>query len=366
MTRVLVLSPHPHVPGGVVDYVRMLHAHLPPEVRLEFLHTGARRLPRLLRPAAPLVPLYDALRLAWRLMTRAPDAVHINPSFNKAVVRDSLFMLVLRGFGLRRVLVLMHGWNDGWARRVLGGRVTRLLVRRLWGDAGQILVLASRFRQALTEAGLDAGRVAVVSTMFDPEQFAGLESRRGEQGAQVLFLSRFVREKGCYEVLEGFARVAAEFPDASLTCAGDGPEAAGMRAWVVANGLTARVRFPGYVRGPDKARLLLDADVFAFPTYYGEGCPVSLLEAMAGGCAVITADAGGIADIVRDGEHGALLATPTAVGVAEALRALLADRARCHAIGAHNRAVAMARYQADGVATDMAARYARLAARRGS
>jgi glycosyltransferase involved in cell wall biosynthesis len=197
--------------------------------------------------------------------------------------------------------------------------------------------------------------------MFDAGQFAGVESRRGTQPVQVLFLSRFVREKGGYELLEGFAQVAQTYPDAHLICAGDGPEAAGMRAWVEGHGLGARVSFPGFVRGREKAQLLADADIFAFPTYYGEGCPVSLLEAMAAGCAVITGDAGGIPDIFEDGANGVMLSRPTGDKVAAALSSLLSDPARRRTIGDHNREVASRRFEAGSVSSGVAAVYSSLA-----
>lgn len=344
-----MLSPHPDQTGGVADYVEMLKAHVSQAIHIESFFTGRRQLPSALRLLAPLLPLYDAVRLMVRLVSRRYDLVHLNTSFNKAMLRDSLFMLVLRVFGGSQVMVFIHGWNDVWAVRVLDGALARMLFRWVWGGSRRVLLLANRFKQALIAAGLDGRRIEVVSTMFDASQFAGVASRRGKQAVQVLFLSRFVREKGCYELLEGFAQVTEAYPAMQLICAGDGPEAAGMRAWVSRHGLDARVKFPGFVRGREKVQLLVDADIFVFPTYYGEGCPVVLLEAMAAGCAVITGNAGGIPDIFVDGINGIMLRRTTAESVAAALRELLADTDRRMRIGDANRRIAAQRFEA-GVA----------------
>lgn len=362
MAKALIISPHPDKTGGVADFVGMLKAHLPANIQVDALFAGWRRLPAGLQPFAPLLPLYDALRLLWRLLARHYDVVHLNPSFNKALLRDSLFMLVLRLIGTARVLVFMHGWNDAWARRILSGQLSRALFRWVWGGAGRILVLASRFKQALVDAGLDGGRIEVVSTMFDPAQFDGVASRRGSQPVQVLFLSRFVREKGGYELIEGFAQVAQTFPDVRLICAGDGPETDGMRAAAAKLGLDGRISFPGFVRGREKAQLLADADIFAFPTYYGEGCPVSLLEAMAAGCAVITGDAGGIPDIFEDGVNGVMLTKPTSASVAEALQGLLYDAANRRKIGDRNRDIAFQRFEAGTASRRIENLYCQIAA----
>src|SRR3989338_2758665 len=103
MIKVLMLSPYHDQSGGVADYVGMLKANLPPDVQVEGFFIGRRALPAALRLLPPLLPLLDAMRLLLRLLTRRYDVVHLNPSFNKALLRDSLFMLVLRVFGVSRV-----------------------------------------------------------------------------------------------------------------------------------------------------------------------------------------------------------------------------------------------------------------------
>jgi glycosyltransferase involved in cell wall biosynthesis len=362
MIKVLMLSPYPDQSGGVADYVAMLKANLPPDILVEGLFTGKRLLPFILRPFSPLLPVYDGIRLIVRLLTRRYDVVHLNPSFNsRALLRDSLFMLILRLFSASKVLVFIHGWNDVWANRILSGRLSRALFQLLWGGADRILLLASRFKQSLVEAGLNSLKIDVVTTMFDAGQFNGLRPAPEANSMQVLFLSRFVREKGIYELLEGFFRVSRAYPEAKLICAGDGPEAAGMRDWVEKHSLQDRVHFAGFVRGLAKAQLLTDSGIFAFPTYYGEGCPVSLLEAMAAGCAVITGDAGGIPDFFKDGVNGVLIRQPTADKVESALRRLLAAPLWCSQVGEHNRLEAGARYNARNVSSNIAAEYSTLA-----
>lgn len=359
--KVLILSPFPSQSGGVIDYVGMLKGNLPQSVKVDSFFTGNRPLHKMAKPFSFLLPVVDAVRLLCCCMNNRYDVVHINPSLNKAILRDSLFMLVLRLFGVSRAMVFMHGWNDEWARRIFSSQILRSVFLLIWGGAGRILVLASRFKKLLVDAGFNSDSIIVVATMFDSAQFAGLESRRTESITQILFLSRFVREKGVYELLEGFSKVADRYPNVQLICAGDGPEAEGMRNWVSSRGLGHQILFPGFMRGARKAQLLMDANVFAFPTYYGEGCPVALLEAMAAGCAVITGDAGGIPDIFRDGTNGIMLARPTGESVGAALAELLSDPERCNAIGEGNHASASVLYDAKNASAAIATVYSEVA-----
>ncbi|MFP4054403.1 MAG: glycosyltransferase family 4 protein, partial [Phycisphaerae bacterium] len=175
----------------------------------------------------------------------------------------------------------------------------------------------------------------MITTMFDGEMMTAV-SRAQSKRRSILFMSRFIREKGVYELLEAFHRIYERFPDVDLIMAGDGPELSGARDWVRDRGLRQRVIFPGYVRGRDKAQLLANGDLFVLPTLHGEGCPNCLLEAMGAGMPVITSTVGGIPEVVSDPENGMLLPRPYASSLANALEEYLADRARLHNTGTVN------------------------------
>jgi len=61
--------------------------------------------------------------------------------------------------------------------------------------------------------------------------------------------------------------------------------------------LSECVKFLGYVRGPNKVDALENNDIYCFPSYFGEGMPNSVLEALAFGMPVITCCVGGLTDI---------------------------------------------------------------------
>lgn len=67
-----------------------------------------------------------------------------------------------------------------------------------------------------------------------------------------------------------------------------------------------KIKYHGIVRGEEKKKLLLENYIFILPTYYSnEGQPISILEAYATGCAVITDESvGGIRDIFQNGVNG--------------------------------------------------------------
>ncbi|HEY9197911.1 MAG TPA: glycosyltransferase family 4 protein [Gammaproteobacteria bacterium] len=347
MTSVLVFSRDAEWYGGVVNFVALLRRFFNREIEYSQFKIGRRKGGRVLL-LQPLVPVFDALRLWSLLRQRRYDAYHVNPSLNySSLVRDGLFMLVLRLMRARNVIVSFHGWSERVEKQISRSKILSWLFRAVFGYADHTLVLAEDFRSWLIGNGFEEGRVHLFTTMFDSDEFAGMDRPSAQRNEfRILFLSRLVREKGMYELADAFRALSRDYPELRLVFAGNGPEEATLRQYVEGAGLAERVEFLGYVRGADKVRAFAQSGMFVFPTYYGEGCPVSLLEAMAAGLPVITSPVGGIPHIVQDGVNGILLDSVSSESVEKAMRRLLDDAGLRHEIGARNADEAWRKYSA--------------------
>src|SRR5690606_25637949 len=90
--------------------------------------------------------------------------------------------------------------------------------------------------------------------------------------------------------------------------------------------LGSPVRFIGFVSQEELRGYYQAARIFVFPSIR-ENFPMVLLEAMDAGCAVITTDAEGCAEVV--GDAGVVVPAGNARAMAEELAVLLADEALC-------------------------------------
>lgn len=135
-----------------------------------------------------------------------------------------------------------------------------------------------------------------------------------------------------------------------LTLYGAGPDEAAIRGMIAFLGLQTRVSLGGYQA--DIARLWRQHHALVLPSRH-EGLPLALVEAMLSGRPAIATDAGGIAELLTDGETGFLAAAPTFQALDEALERAWLARASWPQLGAE-----AARQARASVPPDAAARLA--------
>ena len=119
-------------------------------------------------------------------------------------------------------------------------------------------------------------------------------------------------------------------PDARLDLVGDGPLLGHVQARLGAADVQGAVRLLGL--RDDVPELLSRAACFLLTSDY-EGCPLSVLEAMAAGVPVVATAVGGVPELVGHGETGILVEPGRPEGLARGLDELLSDPARAEALG---------------------------------
>ena len=133
----------------------------------------------------------------------------------------------------------------------------------------------------------------------------------------ILYFGTLVRKKGTLELPYIFNKVIEKNPNAQLTLVGinsNDPATGNASVWnMVQQSLSAEalpnVRYAGSVPYSEIKNYVRDAAVCVFPSY-AEALPVSWIEAMAMGKAIVASDIGWAKELITDGEQG-FLAHPT-------------------------------------------------------
>jgi glycosyltransferase involved in cell wall biosynthesis len=184
--------------------------------------------------------------------------------------------------------------------------------RRVTGGAAA-LTAPSRFLGNLVRARIDRP-IELIANPFDPPP---IDLGAGPRENRILAASRLVERKGIQFIIDAMARIGCDW---ELCVAGDGPLRPSLEARAAAAGV--RARFLGMVPRSELGRLYRTSKLFAFPSLQ-ENFPMVLLEAMAGGCAVLTSDAPGCKEVV--GEAGLVSPAGDVTALAECLAKLTSD-----------------------------------------
>jgi glycosyltransferase involved in cell wall biosynthesis len=281
---------------------------------------------------------YGALpaRIARELRHRPADAILAQSPYEA--------LAALAGRKLARsdaaVVVEVHGDWRTWSR--LYGSRARAVVAPLADRAALVAIRSADAVRTLSpftsgivrDAGVEPAGVFTTYTeltAFSEPPVAPLPDR-----PVALFVGVLERYKNIHAIADAWRRAAPLVPDARLRMVGDG------RHRDVAEGLVDE--FPGQVTWESR---LETADVVkAFDDAWllllasrSEGTPRVVLEALCRGRAVVGARAGGIPDVVWDGETGLLVDPGSAAEIADALVRLLSDRELAERLGAGGRAL---------------------------
>lgn len=168
---------------------------------------------------------------------------------------------------------------------------TREQVLRQWGAGAPVTVIRNGVDRLGTGVGTGAGAGTGAADGASEAQQA-----QRVPGLRVLSLARLAPEKRIDCLLEAFALVVREHPEAVLTVAGEGELRRELEAQTEALGIAAHVDFVGFVQADSALR---SHDVVAQLSAW-ENLSYTLLDAVAYGCGVVATDVGGNREIVQE------------------------------------------------------------------
>ena len=208
--------------------------------------------------------------------------------------------------------------------------------RRMLECATLLLVRSQSLADRLVALGAVREKIRLHRTGIPLDEIPFAQRTAPADGAwHCVQAGRLIAKKGISTTLRAFAEFAREFPHATLTIAGEGPQLAELQALAAALALGGRVSFTGFLSQEKLRALCATAHLFLHPSELGpdgnqEGVPNAMLEAMAGGLPVVATRHGGIPEAVEHGVSGLLTAERDAPALAQSLSALARDPA-CYA-----------------------------------
>lgn len=307
--------------GGFDVTARGWSAHTAGHERLDRKLTGRSR---------DLVEVRRVLR-EWD-----PDVVYVATAHNwPGLVRDLPLAMAV---GRRRPRLVLHFHGSESRRLVTEGsetfkRMSRALVER----ADTVLLLSSEEEREWRRFCPSVRYRVVVNPFVAPREADELPGGDGRvEPPVILCVARLIPEKGPLDLIDAFALLRRRRP-CRLLIAGTGPVRDDLlrRAWLY--DIEDSVDVLGYVGGDALDAVYRRSSVFALPTYFPEGFPLAVMEAMSHGLPVVTTRIRGCADFLAEGENALFVPPREPEELAAALERLLGDAGLSRSMGEANR-----------------------------
>jgi glycosyltransferase involved in cell wall biosynthesis len=251
----------------------------------------------------------------------------------------------LAGVNRRYVLVTGLGFNFTESRDGAVTHLVRWLYKFALGKVNKVF-----FQNPDDKASFEDMRVVSPATSSVVVNGSGIDvgafKDKPLPSGDIVFLmiARLLGDKGVREYAEAAARIREIFPNARFHLAGwidEHPNAISrqeLESWIE-NGT---IEFLGYL---DDVRPEIEAaTVYVLPSYYREGTPRTVLEAMAMGRPIITTDAPGCRETVVDGYNGFLIPVKSVSGLVEAMQRFIENPDLAAEMGKRSREVAEDKY----------------------
>ncbi|MBQ8656642.1 MAG: glycosyltransferase [Prevotella sp.] len=165
---------------------------------------------------------------------------------------------------------------------------------------------------------------------YTPEQDSG--------AITVLFTARMVKEKGVIELIEAAEQLRKDYEGKVQfwLCGGLSNNPKALKKQELEQLCDGKyIKWMGY--RDDVKQLLIQSHIMAFPSYYREGVPKSLIEACAIGRPIVTTNSIGCKDTVDDGKSGYLIPVRDSQALAEKLKTLIDNPQLRRDMGRHGR-----------------------------
>ncbi len=274
--------------------------------------------------ALPQVPAFlaaEAVALRRAVRRFRPDVVHVHWMVPQGAVA------LVAAPGVPTVVTTLGG--DVYALR---GPAWRWLKGRVLAKARAVTTMNADMRDRLVALGADPATTHVLPMGADVAAVRRYGAGVARVPGRILVAGRLVEKKGV-DVLLGALRTL-EPGGWTLDVVGDGP----LRAPLEAAAAGLPVRFRGQRSREELARSLHEAEVVVVPSVPAasgdqDGLPVTLLEAMGAGCAIVASRLAGLDEAIVDGASGLLVPPGDPVALAGALAGLLTDPGRRAALG---------------------------------
>jgi glycosyltransferase involved in cell wall biosynthesis len=261
-------------------------------------------------------------RFIWNCIWKRPALVYVHLGSNASLYRESVFIFLAKLFGKKTVAHFHAGDIDNYFP--FQSRLGQKFIRAALNLSDKLIAVSQESARQLRDL-TGSTNVSVIPNAIDTSIFRrdfSAENKRDDQAIRLLFVGAIGKLKGERDLIEALAILRERKPEINIKVSFLGYGAENLKDFCNESGINEFVEHLGAVSMTERIGFYRKADVFVLPTY-AEAMPMSVIEAMAAGLAIITTNVGGIPELIEDGADGILFSPGDVSGLAEKILFLL-------------------------------------------
>ena len=280
-------------------------------------------------------------RLIFKLISKKYHVYHTLSQSQEGFIRDLPIVFLSKLFG-STVIVHIHGGNyDGFYKSQ--SSIFKKLISKMLMMTESIIVLSDNLKKMLDFEAKLSSKIKVIPNGLPWEMVDNVLLRKylplkNKEPIKLIFLSNLIESKGYLAVLEAteilinrfgyhieidFCGEFIQYDDAQRF-KNIGDAKAYFFDFIQEHNLIQSIHYQGIVEENVKRKLLKEAHFFVLPTYYkNEGQPISIIEAMANRCVVLTTNYRGISEMIKPYESGVFVDFNCPEKIAEQIQYLI-------------------------------------------
>lgn len=340
----LIIGPNRYV-GGIQQYIDKQVEHLEKEFDVSIYDVEAPEVEGLLQwPIAILATGIDMLRFPFY---QRPRLVHIHTAHSRSFYR-SVFYVLFSAY-IWRVPVVLHVHGSSFDEFVsTDSRLSRFIQDQVYRASDEVIVLSEYWKNTLSQY-VNEEDLVIIPNAVDPDRYSPIYD---VYPPKVVFISHLIDRKGIRDFVEVTEELLQTDTRFEVDIAGSGPLSEMVEQFADDY---PEVTYHGYVSEQKKRELLNQGSIYVLPTV-AEGLPIAILEAMAGGTAILSTSVGSIPEVIDD-KSGRLVSPKDTDRLLTELKFLIESPEQVQRMGHRNRKRVEESYSWSHVIDELVDRY---------
>ena len=236
------------------------------------------------------------------IIDRRIKIIHIHGASYGSFIRKFICFIIAKYIFQKKVIYHIHGAEYHLFYSCSNGFIKSLI--KLFINNTDCIICLSIAWKNFFESNFNPNKIEIVPNIIDYPSLSSIE--REKSILTFLFLGIIGNRKGVFDLLEVISANKDKYSGKIKLVIGGNGETDRLTQIIKEHNLKDLIEFVGWITKEEKNAWLQRADIYILPSY-NEGLPISILEAMSYGKAIISTKVGGIPEIVIPSENGILI-----------------------------------------------------------